>query len=919
MPGPWAGAGVDTPGRVCEARAVGLLCLVLCLVLTVGGCARPAVGPGVPEAPRLDGREPVVEKVLDNGLRVLVQPEAGAPVVAIQVWVGVGSADEGPGEHGLAHLHEHMMFKGTGRRGEGEIAASVEAAGGDVNAWTSYDETVYHMVLGSGRLDEGLEIMADALLGSTFTADALASELEVVLDELRRTRDLPSQVITNLLFGEAFREHPYGHPIVGDPESVEGFTRDRLLAFHRRWYVPANMVLVVAGELDVDHTLDLVDELFGRPAQGGRPTRTRPMEPRQTSLRVAVERDLLSEAHVALGFHVPGLTHPDVPALDLLTTVLGDGDAARLERGVRRRLGLVTDVYSYTFTPKDPGLLVVGAAMPPDKLEPALAALLRELFELRAGEVGEEELARAKRLIRTDLVYQRETVEGQARKLGYYQTVANDVRFEERYYQAVERLTPGDLARVAETYLTPDNLTVALILPSGPGGPAIDRERVAGIVSRAAEEVRERHRPVALPAPVEGVYRVELANGMVLLIMPDHQVPVVAVRGVCLGGSRAEDDSTRGINHLVARMLTRGTSTMSGEEIARRFDDIGGAGGGFSGRNTLGLAATFLAGHMEEGLDLVADCLLDPAFPEPELARERSLVLEELQARDDNPSSVVFRAFYETLFGNHPYSHDVMGERQSVEGLTREDLAAYYRSHCTPGGLVLAVVGDVDPQRVADQVNLRMGHEPAGSRAQRQPMSWPPPEGRRVKVVFKERHQAHVVLGFPGTTLDGPDRFALDVLATVLGSQGGRLFVELRDRRGLAYSIGAVTLEGVDPGYVAVYLATDPSRLEDAIQGVLQELERVTRGEITEEEVARAKEYLVGTHAMGMQRRSERAAAIALDEIYGLGFDAHLHYPERIHRVTRDEVLAVAKRYLLLDRYVLAVVRPKEPGGGLLE
>src|SRR5688572_10396736 len=229
----------------------------------------------------------MLQRTLKNGLKVIVDENHAAKVVAAQVWVRVGSADEREGEFGLAHVHEHMLFKGTERRKVGEIAADIEAAGGEINAWTSYDQTVYHVTIASHELEVALDILADAVQHSTFDADELGRELEVVLEELRRGNDTPSRVASEMLFETAYRAHPYRRPVIGYVDSVKSFTRDGILAFYRRWYQPRNMCLVVTGDVNAEKVVEKAERLFEASLNAGDlPQRPRVPEPVQSDFRV---------------------------------------------------------------------------------------------------------------------------------------------------------------------------------------------------------------------------------------------------------------------------------------------------------------------------------------------------------------------------------------------------------------------------------------------------------------------------------------------------------------------------------------------------------------------------------------------------------------------------------------------------------
>lgn len=855
---------------------------------------------------------------LPNGLTVVLQENHAAEVVAFQAWVGVGSADEPPDIAGIAHVFEHMLFKGTARRGVGEIAREVEAAGGEINAWTSFDQTVYHLVLAERYFDTGLDILADALLSSSFDPGELERELKVVLEEVKQGEDNPSRVATQALFGTAYAKHPYRRPVIGFTRTVKSFTREKLLDFFHRYYVANNITLVVVGDFDTERARKKIADAFGKaPSRPiARPARK---EPPQKATRAKVVTQEVREAHFAVAFHVPGIHHVDTGTLDVAGIILGQGDSSRLTSSVKRERQLVTDAYAYSYTPHDPGLMVAGATLPPDQLDVAFDAVMEQTFRLCHEAVTDEELRKAKAIIESDATYQKETVQGQARKLGFFETVAGGLAYEEEYNREVRSVTPERLQETVARYLSPTNATIAVLHPTlTPAEVKKLEQRLMDKLQRVYDRAREKYARKA-PAAIlrskasEDVVDVVLPSGAKLLIKPDDTVGLVAMRAVWMGGLRFEDARSNGVNNLLAALVTRGTKTRSGEEIAREIEGMAGSIGGFSGRNSFGLRSELLARHWTRGLEILADCIVNPAFSDEELEKERRQVLEEIRTQTDNVSSEAFRLFSQALYKKHPYRMDVLGSVESITAMTRRRMVDYYKRHVAPEQMTLAVVGDVDAAEVVARARELFG----GKRGARKP---PPPKppidappAEKIEVFrFQNKQQAHVVYGFPGTTMIDDDRFALEVLATVLSGQGGRLFVELRDKRGLAYRVSAFSIEGVDPGYIAVYIATSPENLDVAMRGIREELDKVRTQPVPKAELERAKRYLVGAHAISLQRRSAIASTLAFHECYGMGWDEYRQYTAGILAVTSADLQRVAQRFLDDRRSIVATVRPEE-------
>lgn len=840
----------------------------------------------------------------DNGLTLHIAPGHPSPVAAVQAWVGVGSADERPHQAGIAHVVEHMLFKGTGH------VQAIERGGGELNAWTAFDHTVYHAVLGRDHVEVAIDALADMLLAPRVDPDELRSEREVILEEIRQGTDDPSRGVAQSLFATAFVAHPYRRPVIGTPESVVQLGERELLAFFRSYYVADNLTLVVAGDVDPVRVQRGVERRF-RGMPSGRPARQIAEEPAQEAPRAACAYRDLCEAYLAVGFHVPAARHPDVAALDVAAILLGQSESARLPRMLRDRDGLATSAYANVHALRDPGLFVLSATTRPAAAQRTVGALADHALGL-IEELDEDELAKARIAAEAGFVRQLETAQGRARTLGWHAAVTGDPQFGHVYLDRIRSVRRHDVAQVTRRYLVAGNASVAAILPT-PSRPTGARH-ARGRFARHAETRLKKALAVA-PGPT-GAHAVEkrvvLANGMVLLVRRDASVPVVAMRAVWKGGQRLEDQSHGGASSLLARTITRGCGKLDGPGVADKIDRLGGSLVGVAGRNSFGLSGEWLARAWQPGLELLADCILEPQLGDGEITREQKHLVEDQLAQADNPSQAAYRLFSEALYGTHPYARDVLGT-PAVAKLSRGDLIAFYRDRYPVSGLVLAVVGDVDVDDVIKRVRARFEGVPRGTAAG-STVAAPQFDGRsaseREVYRYLDRAQAQLVIGFPGATIDAPDRFALEVLVAILGGQGGRLFSELRDKRGLAYRVSAHSIEGIDPGFVAVYLACAPDKLSAAVAAVRAELDRVRTGGVTAAELERARSYLIGSHQIAMQRRSAIANALAYHEAYGLGWQSWSRYDDAIRAVKPADVAAAAAAYLRWDRMITATVRP---------
>lgn len=851
---------------------------------------------------------------LSNGLTLVLLPSQLAPVIAVQAWVSVGSADETPKQAGLSHVMEHMLFKGTERRGVGDIARDIESAGGEINAWTSRDNTVFHLVMPSRYADVGIDVLADALQHSSLDADELEREREVILEEIRQGKDEPLRALAQTMFAGAFEHHPYQNPVIGTEETVSKFSRADLVRFRDRWYRARNISLVVSGDFEPEAMKKKIAKSFS-----DLPDISAPKHRRHTAEEsvgnVSLETADLSYSQVALSFRAPRVSAPVCAALDLLTIVLGQGESSMLASELVRGSELCRSAYSYLHALQDSSLVVVGATTDPEKLTKTLPQLGHQIQSVRKNLISAADLAKAKHAIEADTIYQRQTAEGAAQIAGSYLALTGDAEFERDYLRRMAAVTPEDIREAAQQILDPARMNIAALVPHHKGlktasAKNASAKRMMALVQKGAST---KSQPKGKASKTPAVIRHQLDNGLSVLIKRDASVPLVAARAIWSGGALRETAANAGITSIMSQVITRGCGRMSAEEIIEDVDASAASLSGFGGRNSFGMQAEWLAGDWKRGFDLFSECLLSPTFEESQIERSKRQQLARLRSQADSPSHFAFRLFQETLFRNHAYRRNALGTVESVSKVTAESVRRHYRRHYPISSMTLAIVGDVDPEVVLARIESRFGKEAETQRPDRPAATEvfaARPANKREVYGYMEREQAHLVVGFPGIRIDDSDRFALEVLTTILGGQGGRLFLELRDRQSLAYQVGAYSLEGLDPGYVAVYLSCAPDKTEVAMTEIRAEINRLLDKGVNSEELSRARRYLVGTHEIALQRRASVAAALAFHHAYGLNFAAHTEYAKRIGAVKNADVMRVARRIFDWEQAVTATVSP---------
>lgn len=849
----------------------------------------------------------ITTHTLKNGLTVVLEENHKAPVVSYNVLVKVGSIFETDREAGMCHVIEHMLFKGTPRRKVGEIAREVEAAGGDINAYTSFDQTVYYINMASRFGERGLDILADAVINPLFDAEELKRETEVILEEIRRDRDNPMHLTTELLFSTAFKKHNYGRPIIGFEKTVKSFTRKDICDFYEKWYTPHNITLVIVGDFETSDILKKIEKHFGALKGTGVPARKIIQEPTQKRFQLVTRSKNIQTTYFALGFHIPDITHHEVPNIDVFAHILAGVESSRLEQVVKEKKRLVHQIYSYAYTPKDPGLFLIGGVMQTEKTEAALAAIWDEVAKLQHTNITEDELKHAKTNIRSGQTYERETVGGEGSKLAYFLATANSHEFENRYYQMLQDVQADDVRMAALKYITPERCTAILVSPE----KEMKHIRPAKIKAACfkhipkAKKIKEPKRPATLPKETR------LSNGIRLLIRENHSLPIVSITAAAMGGIRFENKANNGINTMIARMLTKGTKSRSATELAQEIESIAGRIDGIAGRNSLGVTCEFLSDRIDKGFELFGDVLSSPAFSKSEVAKEKAQQIESIKNQEDSLGTLAMINFQRELFKKHPYGMRILGEPSTIRAMTPQQLRNYYFKIINPKSLVISVVGDVAIDDAVEllEKNLKLPTK-HGTLPPRPAQETPPQKIRSVEIKKPGKEQANIVLGFLATRLGTPDHYTMTVLNHILAGQGGRLFVELRDKMSLAYAINSVYQPGADPGYLAIYIGTEPKKVATAITGIKREFEKITSKLVSNDELERAKQYIVGSHELESQRNSALAANYAFNVLYGLGIEETLTFTEKVMRVSREDIHRVAKKYFNLNAYTLSIVKP---------
>ncbi|MCB2228841.1 MAG: insulinase family protein [Desulfarculaceae bacterium] len=855
--------------------------------------------------PALSWAAPTRHK-LANGLTVIVAENHEAPVAAFQVWVRAGSIYEKKGEYGITHLIEHMIFKGTPKRPAGEMAGAIEALGGEVNAYTTFDHTNYYVVAASASAPQALDILADAVVNASFDAKELAKEKEVVIEEVRMNLNNPNRRMGWRVFSQAFGDTPYGRPIIGSIESVKAISRQDILDYKARWYRAPNMLVVAVGDFKTAEILPLIEKAFAPLSKEPAPKFTLPRDPRPAGPRLSIMRDKVKQATISLTWTTPGLPSPEVYPLDMGATVLGEGETSRLWSRLKEKRGLVDTADAGAYTPEGIGLFEVEASLAPDKVQAAWPALLSEAMTLWQQPPTGEELKRARVNLAAGFVRSRQTMQGQARELGYFEMFRGGFEKVETYTQRFNQLDAAEVAQTARAYMQPARLSVVIQLPEG--APAPDLAALQQVAAKAYDA------PAAKASAPDQPQRFVLPNGLTLLVKPAHAVPLVAYLLAAPGGQAAEGPGQAGLYSLWSRSVTRGAGELSYEALTRELEDMAAGLSGFSGKSSSGLSGSFLARDWKRGLELMTQVWTKADFPAAQVAKAKAEQLAALRAQMNSPIARAFKRFRALVYGGHPYGHDPLGTPESLAKLDRAALQGAMARLKGPGGCVLSVVGDVDPKQVKAEVTRLMGKLSGQAAKISVPPVAPPAKPRQELIDEPQARQSQILIGFAAPGVGSGKRWPLELADAVMGGMGGRLFSDLRDKRSLAYSVQPFYSPALGGGVFGFYMGVGPGKEPAALGGLGEHISAMRSAAPSPKEMERAKAYYLGQNAIGLQSYAAQAMAMAGGELNGLGWLFYTQVPAKVKAVSAAQVKAAVDKYLNPAHQTLLIAGPQAKG-----
>ncbi len=848
-----------------------------------------------------------VSKKLKSGQTVIVKKVSDNPIVTINTWIKTGSINEDDKNSGVAHFLEHLFFKGTQKNPTGTFDRILESKGANTNAGTSKDFTHYYITIPSKDFDLALSLHADMLLNPLIPRKELEKERLVVLEEISKGKDSPTNVmwenLFNLIYASQEPKHPYFRPVIGKKEVIETITREEILDFYNKFYTPSNMTTVIVGDVTPEDALEKVERYFalqGEPKAAYEVVYPK-IKPLNGILRTSSEMDV-NQVYMVIAFKAPKFKDDkDSYALDVLAAILGDSKSSKLNQMLKEQKHLVYNISASNSSFMDDGLFTFSATLDEKNLKEAESEILEEIKKVQNGEVTLGEVNKAKNMIKTDTYYSRESVSNISDELGYLTTFWGSTAYYDNYLSNIEKVTRDDVIRVAKKYLKTSKYAISTIVPK-------NNENLKEVAQIAPAAKVQTEAKIIEQTP--NALKYQLDNGAALVIKKSTSNSIIAIDIEAKGSKILEKIPSTGM--LAAAVAKQGTKKYSNSEFANLLDEKGIKLALSCGSDTFSISLQTTKDELESALEVLDEVVNNPVFSSSETEKIKNLKIADLKKIDDNALSMGLDEFKRIAFEGSYYGQGAKYLLKNIPSVTPDDIKSYYNNVLNPENIVITVVGDVDNQDMISKLSpIFKTKEGRKINFKEEKINIFTPQKNINSVLIKPDTQtAWVFVGYKTCPVyNEKDMAALKVINAILGEgMSSRLFQNLRDEQGLAYVVGSSVFQNILDGSFIAYIGTNNNSIDNAKQGIINEINILKKEYVTQKELQEAKDKIMGNILISLETNMDDASMLGYYAVSERSIDYLEKYKKLINDVTQSDILEVANKYFSKP-YISVVVK----------
>lgn len=905
--------------------------LLLSVILTV--LSNPVWGQANKIKPSLSASDEKLfdyeQTTLDNGLEVITLEDFSTPIVAVQVWYGVGSKDERSDRQGYAHMFEHMMFKGTDRVSETDFFNLLRKVGGTNNAYTSFDQTVYHETLPSEQIDLALWLEAERMSFLRIDQQAFDTERNVVEEELRMRENQPYGNVFKKMAAAIFKEHPYRWTPIGNLANLRATSVSELRQFWMDYYLPNNATVIIVGAIEHKKAQSLAKEYFGWIPAGPEPKAVAIKEPPLTqSETIVIDDENAPAGQVTLAWRTVPTGTRDETVLDFVSQILGSGNSSRIYRTLVAESQIAVAAGTGTYNLQQDGLFMAEATLPPtsDNYDQAIEALKAQIEKVRQEGVTPEELEKARNQLLKQVITSNLEIESKASMLGRAAVTMGDIRKVNTIIDEIRSVTTQDVQQAAMQYLD-TKVVYHFIIKQHQGMAAASKDDEAALITAQPELQAPApgrtgvKRPDAFPAkpPIAKTTtrgfdlefeEARLDNGLTIKVVPNHEVPFVSVMLGLTNGAWTESKPATAT--MTLQMLTKGTQRHTEAQLAQALEQYGISLGGSADMDTSSIGMNSLTEHLDRGMGLLAEVVLTPTFDKEEFAKLVKQQVTGLQIQEQDPEYLAGKTFNEILFNGHPYGRPAQGTPQDVERLTPEDLTLWWSKFARPDQATLIFAGDIDKKQAVDMAKRYLG-------------SWKTdlvetsivladiPEQSPTTIYLVDRPgsaQAQIQAGQLGLTRHNqPDYFISLIAGNYFGgSFHSRLNESIRVKRGLSYGAFGGFQPMAMAGTFVISTFTKNASAAETVKVIIEQVKEFETVPPTDEEFFDTRSYFLGSFARNRETPQDIARDLWMLESQRLGNDYFKRLFKTMNKMEQHDCLELAKRTADPERLTIVVI-----------
>lgn len=832
---------------------------------------------------------------LDNELNTLFIHSPGCSAGTVQMWFRAGSALEQKDNQGIAHFLEHMFFKGTPKRPGPQLAHDIESYGGEVNAFTSFDYTCYYINTPSLFMDKSVDILLDMVANPLFGEEDIPSERQVVFEEYRRAMDNPSQYNFIQLQKASF-DAGYAHPILGREDTILNFSQEQIKHFRESYYNLENALLVVAG--DLKHREELEEKIRSFRLPHGKKSKFGPFEIK-TKESVNVHDKDIRQATLTICLQSPEYLDGQAAAQDLAINCLAHGETSRFYQALVAKTSLCNGIAGSTMYFAHGGVHMLKMSFPVENLQKVSKLFVSTLTEALVKGFNQEELTKIKNQYISSKIYERESIESYAFSLGHGFAQSGNIHCEDEFIEKI-RSTSVEEVSAALTEIVKKTSHFTLQVPKGTKMPPLEKElkNWQGELKKAAAKTKTKTEKMKLTTSTHDseVKVVELKPGIKLIYRQNKLTPTFVMHAYMKGGQAAETAKNAGIHHLMSRLVTYGYKGMGYEKLKNELESLSSSLNGFSGKNAYGLTLHGQTRDFEKLSNHFFGTLLVPEVPKKFFDHEKKVILRALDNQKEDAMKQAFKTFYKMVFNQHAYSLDLAGTPATIKTFTPAALQKLHAGHLKNSEIVLTYCGDLDfsvvHHHMAEVVKKLAPRKPL-KKVKKKPKGL---VGKKEILDFK-REQTQIVIGIPAFGIGRIEDLYLKMITAHLSGQSSDLFVEVRDKQGLCYSVSPIHVSALEAGCWGIYIGSGHDKTEAAIKAIMHILDGLRDNGIKQEEFERIKTMIDGQNLLGIQTNEDYAQFYSIPVLHGLGLDFPHNNNEAIRKANYKDFQAFLKKF----------------------